>query len=290
MGISFKEVTHSFRGIKKKEIFTALENISLDIDEKNEFIAVVGKTGSGKSTMLKHMNGLYLPTTGNVCVFDSIITPNQRKNPKLKKVRKRVGYVFQFPEYQLFEETVLKDIMFAPINFGMKPEEAKAKAISVAKLLKIEKLLNKSPFNLSGGQMRKVAIAGILAYDPNILLLDEPTRGLDPLGAKEIMEIFYQIHKETGKTIIMITHDMNLVYQYATRVVVMKDAKITFDGKKEEVFGSNIYKDNNLAKPEILELIDYLNEKLHLNISYETYTLDDLLVKLRNLKVGDSNE
>lgn len=290
MGISFKEVTHSFRGIKKKEIFTALENISLDINEKNEFIAVVGKTGSGKSTLIKHMNGLFLPTKGNVCVFDSILTPKQSKNPKLKKVRKRVGYVFQFPEYQLFEETVLKDIMFAPINFGMSREEAKNKAIEVAKLLKIEDLLNKSPFNLSGGQMRKVAIAGILAYEPDILLLDEPTRGLDPLGAKEIMELFNKIHKETGKTIIIITHDMNLVYEYASRVVVMQNAKITYDGKKEELFSSNIYKENFLAKPEVLELIDYLNEKLNLNISYETYTLDDLLEKLKSLKVGDINE
>ena len=290
MGISFKEVDHTFRGIKKHEIFTALENISLDINEKNEFIAIVGKTGSGKSTLLKHMNGLQLPTKGNVCVFDSILTPNPRKNPKLKKVRKRVGYVFQFPEYQLFEETVLKDIMFAPINFGMKREEAKAKAIEVAKKLKIEALLDKSPFNLSGGQMRKVAIAGILAYDPDILLLDEPTRGLDPLGAKEIMELFYDIHKETGKTIIIITHDMNLVYQYATRVVVLNNGILKYDGSKEELFKSNIYKDNYLSKPEVLELIDYLNDKLKLNISYDTYTLEDLLKKLEDIKVGDSNE
>jgi len=290
MGISFKEVDHSFRGLKKKEIYHALLDISLDINEKNEFIAVVGKTGSGKSTLLKHMNGLYLPTKGNVCIFDSILTPKPRKNPKLKQVRKRVGYVFQFPEYQLFEETVLKDIMFAPINFGFSREEAKKKAIEVAKLLKIENLLNKSPFNLSGGQMRKVAIAGILAYDPDILLLDEPTRGLDPLGALEIMEIFNKIHKETGKTIIMITHDMNLVYEYATRVVVMNNARITYDGDKVKLFSSNIYKENNLAKPEVLELIDYLNQKLNLNIDYNNFTLDDLLLKLRDIKAGDNNE
>ncbi len=290
MGISFKEVTHSFRGVKKREIYTALKDISLDINEKDEIIAVVGKTGSGKSTLLKHMNGLYLPTTGNVCVFDCVLTPKPRKNPKLKKVRKRVGYVFQFPEYQLFEETVLKDIMFAPINFGMKREEAEKKAKEVAKLLKIEDLLNKSPFNLSGGQMRKVAIAGILAYDPDVLLLDEPTRGLDPLGAEEIMELFYQIHKDTGKTIIIISHDMDLVYRYATRVVVMNEAKITYDGNKVELFSTDIYEKNNLAKPEVLKLIDYLNEKLKLNISYDTYTLDDLLKKLEDVKVGDSNE
>ena len=180
--------------------------------------------------------------------------------------------------------------MFAPINFGFSKEDAKKKAIEVAKLLKIEHLLNKSPFNLSGGQMRKVAIAGILAYDPDVLLLDEPTRGLDPLGAVEIMELFYKIHKETGKTIIMITHDMNLVYQYASRVVVMNNARITYDGDKVNLFSSNIYKENNLAKPEVLELIDYLNNKLNLNIDYNTYTLEDLLNKLKDIKVGDNNE
>jgi len=290
MGISFKEVSHYFRGLKKKDITIALDEISLDINEKNEFVALVGKTGSGKSTLIKHMNGLLLPSKGNVCIFDSTLTPNKRKNPKLKQVRKRIGFVFQFPEYQLFEETVLKDIMFAPKNFGFKPDEAEAKAKEIAKLLKIEDILNKSPFNLSGGQMRKVAIAGILAYDPDILLLDEPTRGLDPLGAKEIMELFYDIHKKTGKTIIIITHDMNLVYKYATRVVVMKNSKITYDGNKEELFKSNIYIENNLAKPEILELIDYLNDKLNLNIGYDTYTLEDLLDKLKSIEAGDNNE
>jgi len=290
MGISFKEVTHSFRGQNKKDILTALEDISLDINGKDEFVAVVGKTGSGKSTLIKHMNGLFLPSKGNVYVFDSILTPKPNKNPKLKKIRKRVGYVFQFPEYQLFEETVLKDLMFAPINFGMSKEEAKKKAIEVAKLLKIEDLLNKSPFNLSGGQMRKVAIAGILAYDPDILLLDEPTRGLDPLGAVEIMELFYKIHKETGKTIIIITHDMNLVYQYATRVIVMRNSRITYDGDKVKLFSSDIYKENYLAKPEVLELIDYLNDKLHLNLSYNYYTLEELLNELKTIKAGDNNE
>ena len=280
MGISFNEVSHLYRGIKKKDINIALENISLNINEKNEFIAIVGKTGSGKSTLIQHMNALKLPSKGNVEIFDYVITPKQRKNPKLKNVRRRVGFVFQFPEYQLFEETVLKDIMFAPLNFGMKKEEAKAKAIEIAKLLKIEKLLDKSPFNLSGGQMRKAAIAGILSYDPDILLLDEPTRGLDPRGQEEIMKLFYNIHKKTGKTIVMITHDMNIVYEFATRVIVLNEGKITYDGSKEELFSSDIYKNNSLSKPEVLDLIDYLNDKLNLNIGYDTYTLNELLKKL----------
>jgi len=280
MGISFKEVSHFYPGLKRKEYTIAIENINLEIADKDEFIAIVGKTGSGKSTLMQHMNALVLPSRGNVVIFDKIITPKKKKNPKLKEVRKKVGFVFQFPEYQLFEETVLKDIMFAPLNFGFSQEEAKNKALEIAKLLKIEHLLKKSPFNLSGGQMRKVAIAGILAYEPDILLLDEPTRGLDPKAAKEIMDLFYEIHKTTGKTIILISHDMNIVYEYTTRVVVMNDTQITFDGSKVELFGSDKYLENHLTKPEVLKLVDYLNKKLNYNLDYNTFTLDELIQKV----------
>ena len=280
MGISFKEVSHNFKGIKKDDITVAIDNINLNISDKDEFVAIVGKTGSGKSTLLQHMNALALPTSGVVEIFDNVITPKKRKNPPLKEVRKRVGFVFQFPEYQLFEETVLKDIMFAPINFGLSKEEAKKKAIEIAKMLHIEHLLKKSPFNLSGGQMRKCAIAGILSYDPDILLLDEPTRGLDPKAAKDIMEMFYEIFKKAGKTIVIISHDMNVVYKYETRVVVMNDSKITYDGSKEKLFETDIYKENHLTKPDVLNLVDYLNEKFNYGINYRTYTLEDLIKKV----------
>ena len=283
MGISFKNVSHYYPGIKRKDYTIALEDINFDINEKNEFIAIIGKTGSGKSTLLQHMNALKLPTKGTVEIFDNVITPKRKKNPKLKNVRKRVGYVFQFPEYQLFEETVLKDIMFAPLNFGYSKEEAEKKAIEAAKVLGVEKILKKSPFNLSGGQMRRVAVAGILAYDPDILLLDEPTRGLDPKGAIDIMELFYEIHKKTGKTIVMITHDMDIVYQYASRVLVLNDSKITYEGNKEDLFKSDLYIHNNLVKPNVLQLIDYLNDKLNYNIDYNTYTLDELIMKLKEV-------
>ena len=284
MGISFKNVSHSYRGLKKKDITVALENINLEINDKNEFVSIIGKTGAGKSSLIEHMNALKLPTSGTVEIFDYVITPKKKKNPKLKGVRKRVGFVFQFPEYQLFEETVLKDIMFAPKNFGMKEEEAKKKAIEVAKTLGIEKLLNRSPFNLSGGQMRKCAIAGILAYDPDILLLDEPTRGLDPQSSKEIMELFYDIHNTLGKTIVLITHDMNLVYEYSTRVVVLNDSHITYDGDKQKLFENDeLIKENHLTKPDVLKLIDYLNEKLNYNIDYDTHNLDELMAKVVKL-------
>jgi len=283
MGISFQEVSHYYPGPKRKQITIALDDINLEISDKDEFIAIVGKTGSGKSTLIQHMNALKLPSKGNVKVFDSVITPKKNKNPKLKKIRKRVGFVFQFPEYQLFEETVLKDIMFAPLNFGFSKEDAKKNAIKTLKLLHIEKIANKSPFSLSGGQMRKVAIAGILSYSPDIILLDEPTRGLDPKGGEEIMEIFYNLHKETHKTFVMITHDMDIVYKYATRVIVLNDTKITFDGNTEDLFSSDIYKNNHLSKPEVLKLIDYLNEKNNYNLDYKTHTLEELLEQLKEV-------
>lgn len=286
MGISFEGVSKIYKGRTKKQVTIALNNINLEIDSKNEFVALVGKTGSGKSTLIQHMNALLLPSRGNVKVFDKVITPKPRKNPKMKQVRKRVGFVFQFPEYQLFEETVLKDIMFAPLNFGFKKQEAMDKSLEIAKLLNIEHLLEKSPLNLSGGQMRKVAIAGILSYDPDIILLDEPTRGLDPKSQKEIMDMFYDIHKKTGKTIITISHDMNLVYEYATRVVVLNDSEIVYDGDKIELFKSGVYKKYSLLKPDVLSLIDYLNDNMNLKLDYKCYTLDELISRLG----GELNE
>ena len=283
MGISFKEVSHLYPK-HKKQYTVAIENINLDIAGSGEFLALVGKTGSGKSTLIQHMNALLLPTSGSVSIGDKVITPKKNKNPKLKQIRKKVGFVFQFPEYQLFEETVLQDIMFAPKNFGFTEKEAKESAIKTAKLLRIDdSILNKSPFNLSGGQMRKVAVAGILAYDPDILLLDEPTRGLDPKAAEEIMELFYHIHKEYNKTVILISHDMNLVYQYATRVVVMNNGNISFDGDKVKLFSTEIYKKNHLTKPDVLDLIDYLNKTMGYKLDYNTFTSDELLDKVVKL-------
>lgn len=277
MGISFKQVGHKYRGVKRKDITVALDNINLDINERDEFIAIIGKTGSGKSTLISHMNGLLLPTEGEIEVFGNTLTRKKNKNPKLKTIRKRIGFVFQFPEYQLFEESVYKDIIFSPKNFGFSPEEIKNRVVEVCKLLHIDsELLKKSPFNLSGGQMRKVAIAGILSYDPDILILDEPTRGLDPKSSEEIMEIFYNIHKTLHKTIIMITHDMNLMYKYASRVVVMKDSRIVYDGLKEQLFVGDTYKDYHLEKPEVLSLIDFLNNKLNYNIPYSIHTKEEL--------------
>lgn len=280
MEIKFNKVDHIYQGARKIDNVYAIEEVDLEIDAKDEFVAIVGQTGSGKTTLIQHINGLLLPTDGTVDVLGSVIGKKKRKNPPLKKVRKKIGFVFQFPEYQLFEETVAKDILFATKIFDIPKEQAVKRLHEVAKLLEIEDLLNKSPFNLSGGQMRKVALAGILIYDPEILVLDEPTRGLDPVTAKETMDLFHFINKEQHKTIILISHDMNLVYEHANRVVVMKDGKKVYDGSKESLFKDDTYKNVSLTKPEVLTTIDELNKTLGYNLTYDNYSLDDLVKSL----------
>ncbi len=284
MEIKFLNTSHNYSGINKHEFVYAIQDINLNISDKDEFVAICGHTGSGKSTLVQHINGLLIPTSGSVDVLGSVITSKKKKNPKLLPIRKKVGFVFQFPEYQLFEENVLKDIMFAPKNFGYSTKESEARAREACKLVGIDpKLLNKSPFNLSGGQMRKVAIAGILAYNPDVLVLDEPTRGLDPRGIDEIMELFYKIHKNMHKTIILISHSMDNVYQYATRVIVMNKGSIAYDGDKYTLFKNNIYEKFHLDKPQVLKAIDYLNKELNLNLDYDSYTLQELENKLREV-------
>lgn len=284
MEIKFINTTHNYEGVSKSDIVAAIEDINLSISDKDEFIAIVGKTGSGKSTLVEHINGLLLPTKGSVDVLGSVLTPKKRKNPRLMPIRKKVGFVFQFPEYQLFEETVIKDIEFAPKNFGFKSTEARQKALEAAKLVGLDQsLLEKSPFNLSGGQMRKVAIAGILSYNPDVLVLDEPTRGLDPEGANEIMDLFDRINKKMHKTIILISHSMDNVYKYATRVVVMDKSHVVYDGDKYTLFKDNIYEKYHLEKPDVLKAVDYLNKELNLNIDYDVYDLPSLITKLKEV-------
>ena len=286
MAIRFNEVSYFYEKAKKNTIVpAAINNINLEFADQTEFVTIVGHTGSGKSTLIQHINGLILPTNGEVLI-DNLRLVRKNKKQKLKPIRKKIGFVFQFPEYQLFEETVLKDILYGPKNFDVPQEEAIERIKALSKRLGIENILDKSPFNISGGQMRKVAIAGILAYDPEILLLDEPTRGLDPLGAKEIMDFFKELQEKSNKTIIMITHDMDLVYEYSSRVIVMEKGKVAYDGSKEELFKEE-YKKYNLTKPTILRTIDYINEKTNRHIDYKNYNLNDLL---KSLKDGDLDE
>ena len=212
----------------------ALSDVSLSIED-GSYTAIIGHTGSGKSTILQLLNGLLVPTEGSVRVFDTLITPTS-VNKQIRQIRKQVGLVFQFAENQIFEETVLKDVAFGPQNFGVSVEEAEAIAREKLALVGIdESLFERSPFELSGGQMRRVAIAGILAMEPSILVLDEPTAGLDPIGRKELMALFKKLHQD-GITIVLVTHLMDDVAEFADQVYVMEKGKLVKGGKPSLVF------------------------------------------------------
>ena len=212
----------------------ALSDVSLSIED-GSYTAIIGHTGSGKSTILQLLNGLLVPTEGSVRVFDTLITPTS-VNKQIRQIRKQVGLVFQFAENQIFEETVLKDVAFGPQNFGVSVEEAEAIAREKLALVGIdESLFERSPFELSGGQMRRVAIAGILAMEPSILVLDEPTAGLDPIGRKELMALFKKLHQD-GITIVLVTHLMDDVAEFADQVYVMEKGKLVKGGKPGLVF------------------------------------------------------
>ena len=212
----------------------ALSDVSLSIED-GSYTAIIGHTGSGKSTILQLLNGLLVPTKGSVRVFDTLITPTS-VNKQIRQIRKQVGLVFQFAENQIFEETVLKDVAFGPQNFGVSVEEAEAIAREKLALVGMdESLFERSPFELSGGQMRRVAIAGILAMEPSILVLDEPTAGLDPIGRKELMALFKKLYQD-GITIVLVTHLMDDVAEFADQVYVMEKGKLVKGGKPSLVF------------------------------------------------------
>jgi len=234
MDITLQQVSYAYAKdtpFEKRALF----QVDLSI-LAGSYQAIIGHTGSGKSTVLQHLNGLLKPTEGVVRLGDVEVKAGQ-KNKDIRRVRQKVGIVFQFPEHQLFEETVLKDIMFGPMNYGVSEQEAKARAVELIAMLGLPAdVLDKSPFDLSGGQMRRVAIAGVLAMNPEVLVLDEPTAGLDPRGRKEIMELFYRIHQEKGLTTVLVTHSMEDAARYADRIALMHRGKCVLEGSPEEVF------------------------------------------------------
>lgn len=277
MGINFSKVNYTYAPQKKKvKNKYILEDINLTISEKNEFITIVGHTGSGKSTLVQMMNALLVPTTGSVTVFGNEITYKKQKN--LKSLRKNVGLVFQFPEYQLFEETVLKDVCFGPKNYKLENPVAKAKeALSSVKIY--EDKYEKSPFRLSGGEKRKVAIAGILASEPNVLILDEPTVGLDPQTKKELLLLLKEIKKE--KTVIIITHDMNALWEVSTRVIVLDDKKIVYDGDKYTLFkNEELVRKHSLDYPDIIKIMNTIKEKTGKDMDVYKENIDDAFDEL----------
>ena len=249
MGIALKNVSFTYQeGTPLAS--TALSDVSLTIED-GSYTALIGHTGSGKSTILQLLNGLLVPSQGTVRVSDTLITSTS-KNKDIRQIRKQVGLVFQFAENQIFEETVLKDVAFGPQNFGVSEEDAEQIAREKLALVGIdESLLNRSPFELSGGQMRRVAIAGILAMEPAVLVLDEPTAGLDPLGRKELMNLFKKLH-QSGMTIVLVTHLMDDVAEYANQVYVMEKGRLVKGGKPSDVFQDVVFMEEvQLGVPKI---------------------------------------
>lgn len=259
MEIIFEHVTHAYDP-NSPTVNLGLDDVSFKIQDK-KFTAIVGQTGSGKSTLVRHINALLKPTSGTITVGDRVITP-ETNNKNLKPLRKQVGMVFQFPESQLFEETVEKDIMFGPMNFGASESEAREAAHKMIKLVGLgESHLSQSPFDLSGGQMRRVAIAGVLASDPETIILDEPTAGLDPVGRKEIMELFKNLQQQ-GKTIILITHNMDDVANFADEMAVIHRGKLIAEGIPQEVFNKQeLLQDDLLTLPKSAAFAKDLSRK-----------------------------
>jgi len=274
MPIDFSNVSYIYNP-KSPFQYEALKDINLHLDEGG-FIALVGRTGSGKSTLISHLNALLNPTSGEV-VIDGFVNSSEKKKRSrdLKQLRQNVGLVFQFPEYQLFEETVEKDVAFGPKNFGMKNDEALTQAHEALKTVGLdESFFERSPFELSGGEKRKVAIAGILAIHPKVLIVDEPTAGLDPKAAEETMGLFEKIHQQ-GTTIILVTHDMNLVLHYAEEVIVMENGKVALRCRPDELFG----KDLSEYSLEVPNIYRFAKDLQGFGMSLETKNLrsvDDL--------------
>ena len=292
MQISLKNVSYTYN-YKTPYAREVLKDINLKIDE-GSYTVIVGKTGSGKSTLIEHINGLLLPTKGEVAVDNILITNPQSKKErrelakKLKILRQDVAVLFQFSEQQLFETSVLKDIIFAPLNYGVEEEKAISKAKELIKLVGLdESYLDKSPFELSGGEMRKVALCGVLALEPKVLILDEPTVALDYQSREEIMAMVKRLKEEFDMTIVLVTHNMDYVLEYADKVFVLKNGEISFEGKVEDLFlNEQVLKDNSLELPEVLKFYKKLEaNNIVLNVFPRKY--DELINALKN-KIGSS--
>ena len=280
MSIKIENLTHIYMPKSPFEK-VALDNVSLNI-ANGEFVALIGHTGSGKSTLIQHFNGLLEATSGKIIVDGVDITD---KKAKLTNIRKKVGLVFQYPEYQLFEETIAKDIEFGPRNLGLPEEEIQSRVISSMEMvgLDYETYKDKSPFDLSGGQKRRVAIAGVIAMQPTTLILDEPTAGLDPKGRDDILAQISKLHKDYNMTIIIVSHSMEDVAKIAQRIIVMNDGKVALQGTPAEVFKEvETLEKIGLGVPQVTYLVRELRKK-GFNISDNVFTIDEAKKELLSI-------
>jgi len=277
MDIKLQQVSYAYAQgtpFEKRALF----DVDFDIPSRT-YQAIIGHTGSGKSTILQHFNALLKPTSGEVHIGNRVVVAG-KKAKDLKAVRQKVGIVFQFPEHQLFEETVLKDIMFGPMNFGVPEKEAEDRARALVSLVGLpEDVLEKSPFDLSGGQMRRVAIAGVLAMEPEVIVLDEPTAGLDPRGQKEIMDMFYELHQERHLTTILVTHSMEDAARYADNIVIMHEGKNVLSGTPRDIFKDvDTLKSFRLEPPRIVRFQQKMEQMMEKPLSKVCLTEEELAV------------
>lgn len=275
MDISLQQVEYRYQAntpFEKRAIFDVTFHIP-----SGTYLAIIGHTGSGKSTILQHLNAILQPTGGEITIGDRTVASG-RKEKNLKEIRKKVGIVFQFPEHQLFEETVEKDIIFGPMNFGVSEAEAKKRALDAIQLVGLpSSILEKSPFDLSGGQMRRVAIAGVLAMEPDVVVLDEPTAGLDPRGRTEIMSLFFNLHKKRNLSTILVTHSMEDAAQYADQIVIMNKGTVYTQGKPEEIFSKPHELVNlGLNVPEVIRFQMLIEDKIGVKFEKKYLLLDEL--------------
>jgi energy-coupling factor transport system ATP-binding protein len=283
MQIKFSDVSHLYHGIDNKAT-AGIKDITLDLSERS-IVAIVGSTGSGKSTAMQHINGLLQPTSGQMHVGTEVIT--HKKNRHLATIRAHIGYVFQNAQYQLFAASVLEDVMYGPLNFGFSASEAKQAALDALACVGVpEVLYERYPFDLSGGQMRKVALAGALAYNPEVLILDEPSVGLDPLATEEMMALFNRLYEDNNKSLIFITHDMELVAKLARRVLVFSAGEIVFDGTPFELFfNEEVLTRYGLAMPDLFKLATGLCDAgLKLPLTAKNFSLETIIDALRSQK------
>lgn len=282
MDITFENVGYTYQ---KNTPFShkALENISFHIPS-GSFTAIIGHTGSGKSTLIQHLNGLASPTEGKVTIGDFVLA-NDIKTKNIKQLRSQVGVVFQYPEHQLFEETVEKDIAFGPENFGVSEEEIKQRIKEIIPAVGLsEEHLVRSPFDLSGGQMRRVAIAGVLAVNPKVLVLDEPTAGLDPRGQKEMMHMFYKLHRRQRLTTILVTHSMEDALKYADHVIILNKGSLYMEGKPEEVFiQKEVLQKVNLDVPEVIAFLEKFEQKFGKKIPFEGQSIPEIAASIQRI-------
>ncbi|MBM7656524.1 energy-coupling factor ABC transporter ATP-binding protein [Neobacillus cucumis] len=279
MDISLQHIDYRYQANTPFERL-AIQDVSIDIPA-GTYMAIIGHTGSGKSTVLQHLNALLQPSKGTVNIGGHEIKAGQ-KNKHLKPVRQKVGIVFQFPEHQLFEETVEKDIIFGPMNFGVSESEAKCRArLALQQVGLSEDVLGKSPFDLSGGQMRRVAIAGVLAMQPDVIVLDEPTAGLDPRGRKEIMDMFHALHKDRQLSTILVTHSMEDAARYADQIVIMQQGRVAKQGTPSEIFSSPVeLVEMGLDVPEVVRFQLKLEKQTGLKLDKIYLTIDELTSKV----------